>query len=180
MIMAIMRFLLLWLALIANLPSQAQDPDTINISFPDTVRTHTDCVLKVNLLRRDRKEFLFPEKYIIGEDDGMSDLTIIIEKLVDTKFSYYRCNKSPFSNPLIDADSVIFTRQKVIKITDSLGALICIERGYFRMRLEYRTADGSPMPKTSLITKSNWVKFYVDNKQIILSAYARMRLQGRQ
>ena len=174
-----MKFLLLLLALIVNIPGQAQHPDIINISFPDTVRTHTDCILKINLLKRNSLEFSFPEKYIIGEDDGMSDLTIIIEKLNQNKFTYYRCNKSPFAIPMLNNDSVIFTRQKAIQIIDSLEALICIERGYFRMKLEYRTADGSPISKTRLISRSNWVKFYVDNQQIILSSYARMRLEGR-
>jgi hypothetical protein len=179
MIMVKVKLLFLSIASIINVTVQAQHPDIIKISFPDTVRTHTDCILKINLLKRNSQEFLFPEKYIIGEDDGMSDLTIIIEKLNENKFSYYRCNKSPFAIPILDTDSVIFTRQKSVQIIDSLEALICIERGYFRMRLEYRTADGSPISKTRLISRSNWVKFYVDNQQIILSSYARMRLEGR-
>jgi hypothetical protein len=174
-----MKFIFLLVASLVSVPGQTQEADMLNIRFPEIVRSYKDCILEITLSNKYNQEFIFPENYRVGEEDARSDLTIIIEKLNKNKYSYYRCNKSPFKIPMLNADSVRFTRQRIVKIIDSLEDLVCIERGHFRMRLEYRTFDEDHFLKTRVITRSNWVKFYVDETHIILSPYARMRLQER-
>jgi hypothetical protein len=75
----------------------SQEADSIKISMPGALHTIKECVLTINLTRKDKETFLFPKKYYIGDDTENADLMILLQKKdsVTNAYENYSCNESP-------------------------------------------------------------------------------------
>jgi hypothetical protein len=174
-----MKLVLLWLICFAGLIVRAQHPDRIQISFKDTIRNYQEATLEITLAKKDSGLFLFPSNFTIGEDDGLSDLMLVIQKLdKNNNYTYYRCKQGSFGVPPHQRPPLVLTPYRIITFIDSLDDLGCITRGHFRIQIVFnqRRQDGK-LSESNILAASNWVHFYVDADEVVLSSYARMRLE---
>lgn len=169
-----MKFILVALLFTLNYQNaKSQLLDLVNISFNDTIHNQRDCVLKINLSRKDNKTFLFPKNHFIGEITDNVDLNYNIEKLVNGKYISYRCNQSPISIPGIPDKKIEYKKFKTLRIIDSLQGFECLERGKYRMQIQYNNRGEYGSEGVNIIAESNWVEFYVVPDKVSLG-YSRV------
>ena len=150
----------------------AQTPDTMKVSLKDSVTTHIDCMLKVEVSRKDGTPFIFPSNLMIQRDiPGIFDLIIILEKKIEGQYKPYECKWLSAHNLGLDADPIKYEKYTRLTFTDSLNRLGCVDSGQFRVKLDYniRPADGSYAEPTIALS-SNWAYFFVKSDMIYLNA----------
>lgn len=168
-----MKFIFIFILFTLNYQYvKAQLPNLIVISFNDTINNQSDCVLKITLFRSDKKAYLFPKNYSIGEITDNVDLNYNIEKLVDGKFISYRCNQSPIAVPGFPNKKIEYKKFKTLQLIDSLQGFECLERGQYRIQIQYNNKGDYGLDGVNIAAESNWVDFFVVPNKISLG-YSR-------
>lgn len=165
-------YLILAIIIVGSLNTKSQYPDLINIVFADSIKSQKDCALVIKLVRNEKEKFKFPKKYTIGEITSNVDLVYNIEKWENGKYVSYRCNKSPIPIPEMLSERIDYGLYNTLVITDSLQAFECIEKGSYRIQIQYnfRGDFGSEAP--AIYSSSNWETFTVLPVRILLG-YSR-------
>lgn len=156
--------------------SYAQSPDSIRISLKiDTIRTYAECVININISRKDKSEFKFPKSFSVGNMYSEEPLMIDIQKLSESnKFRRFDCNEFTQGVPVVLMNQP-YSIQKEIDITDSLGNLDCIKRGYYRLSILYHDQVAISFDGDSYSVRSNWIYFYVESDKIYLGRIRKIR-----
>jgi hypothetical protein len=147
-------------------------PDQIVIGFNDSINSQKDCVLKLVLTRKDKKEFHFPNQHTFGEATENADLVYKVEKLVNGRYEEYRCNESPIAIPTFESRKKEHRRFTTLQLIDSLANLDCIDRGEYRMQVLYNNRGTFGLDGPNITVASNWVKFVVNSPRLRLG-YSR-------
>lgn len=156
---------------------KSQPLNYIYIIFKDTINNQKDCAFRIILSRTDKKAFLFPKKYSIGEITDDVDLAYNIEKLVDGKYVSYRCNQSPISMPGLPNKKIQYKKFKTLKLIDSLQDFECLERGQYRIQIQYYNRGDFGREDFNIQAESNWVYFFVVPEKVSLG-YSRFIKKG--
>jgi len=146
----------------------AQSPNEIVISFPDVVKSHNDCLLKINVYRNDYSKFVFPKKFTIGEMSDNVDLIYNIEKFDKGKYNSYRCSQSPLAMPGFPLYDIELKEYDSLTIIDSLDRFVCLEKGQYRIQILYNNRGTSGMELPLIQAKSNWITFKVEADKVLL------------
>lgn len=168
-----MKFILITILFTLNFQNaKAQLPNLIVISYNDTINNQNDCALNITLSRSDKKSFHFPKNYSIGEITDNVDLAYNIEKLVDGKYVSYRCNQSPIAVPGFPNKKIEYKKFKTLQLIDSLQGFECLERGQYRIQIQYNNKGDYGLEAVNIAVESNWVDFFVVPNKISLG-YSR-------
>lgn len=158
-----------------SLSGISQTPNKIQIDIKDTLRGVSDCILKIKISKANKKFFLFPRDYIVGDDRRNADIMIRLEKLENDKFTYYSCKESPIPLPTTPEELTLQKYRNLI-IIDSLNDINCLTRGNYRIQVWFNnrgTHGGIYGP--SIESYSNWKEFYVDSNKIITPLFRKKR-----
>ena len=151
----------------------AQDPDIMNVSIKSSLATYQDCIISIRLSKKDHSAFLFPSKFLIGDDNNVGrDLFIIVEKKREGKFVEYMCKYASAHTDFGDDYSIKYKKYTTLILQDSLESIYCMDSGQYRIKVSYnkRRPDGI-LELPNIILSSKWKYFYVGSKEIILNRY---------
>lgn len=135
-------------------------------------------MLNIEFSRKDKSNFLFPQKYTIGDDVHDTDLMIVLQRREkNRKYVTFYCNQSAPGAPA-QGNPITYEQHERLLIIDSLKGLFCIEKGNYRLKVGYnkRRADGQ-IEAPNIILSSNWIKFSVTSDRIITNPYLLERLK---
>jgi hypothetical protein len=177
-----MKFLFLTLLIIVstvNSKSYSQHLNKINIRLEkDTISDIYDCLIKIELQRKDHNFFQFPKDYRVGnETRELADLIYIVERQDSSgEFSRYICEYITIPVYGMHTKKIEYVKLSEKVIYDSLSSLECIDSGRYRIKLMYnkKINDGFIHP-SNLVVSSNWEYFYVKTPEVLLSRYRIQR-----
>lgn len=150
---------------------KAQNPDRLYISFPKEVSNVADCVVKIQIFRKDSSVFIFPKNIRFGEvSDLKADLIFVLEKKSNGKYGQYECSIPMGEDMGWEGNPIEYDKKNTIHVVDSLISLHCLSGGLYRMKLKYnlRSPDGT-IQLPNYLLESEWVYFKVNRKMLYLS-----------
>lgn len=169
----IMKLLTTLAMFLMSVCSFAQSPDLLVVYAKKIMSGITDCVVEINISRKDKSNFFFPSRQTVTMPFNPSgNLILFIEKQSGKRFRHYRCKWASVHQDAWKGDTVIYETYQQLKIVDSLESIKCLSQGKYRLKVAYneRNPDGS-IERPNYILSSNWLYFYVVPKEIILNRF---------